>query len=173
MPITPDTKDWTWVLERPCDECGFESAGLDRAQVGAMIRANAATWCEQLAAGPAVGRRPSGDRWSTLEYGCHVRDVLRTMDGRLGLMLSEVDPVFANWDQDETALTKQYELQEPAPVGAALTAAATALAERFESLDAHEWSREGTRSNGSVFTIETLGLYMIHDSIHHLWDVAF
>lgn len=20
--IVPDTKDWTWVLERPCPECG-------------------------------------------------------------------------------------------------------------------------------------------------------
>ena len=25
-PITPDTKDWTWVLERPCPECGFDPA---------------------------------------------------------------------------------------------------------------------------------------------------
>ena len=23
-PIAPDTKDWTWVLEQPCAECGFE-----------------------------------------------------------------------------------------------------------------------------------------------------
>ena len=24
--ITPDTKDWTWVLERTCPECGFDPA---------------------------------------------------------------------------------------------------------------------------------------------------
>jgi hypothetical protein len=24
--ITPDTKDWTWVLERACPECGFDPA---------------------------------------------------------------------------------------------------------------------------------------------------
>jgi hypothetical protein len=23
MPITPDTKDWTWVVEERCPECGF------------------------------------------------------------------------------------------------------------------------------------------------------
>ena len=23
MTIIPDTKDWTWVLQRPCPECGF------------------------------------------------------------------------------------------------------------------------------------------------------
>ncbi|WP_458689292.1 hypothetical protein [Nocardia tengchongensis] len=25
MPIVPDAKDWTWVLERTCAECGFDS----------------------------------------------------------------------------------------------------------------------------------------------------
>ena len=24
-PIVPDTKDWTWVLDRPCEECGFDA----------------------------------------------------------------------------------------------------------------------------------------------------
>jgi hypothetical protein len=172
MPITPDSKDWTWVLERPCDECGFESDGFDRAQVGAMIRANAATWREQLAAGPAVRRRPSGDRWSTLEYGCHVRDVLRTMDGRLGLMLSEVDPVFANWDQDETAIADRYDEQDPVAVSGELESAAARLADHFDSVSADEWGRPGTRSNGSHFTVESLARYALHDLSHHVWDVT-
>ena len=28
MAITPDTKDWTWVLQRPCPECGFNTQGF-------------------------------------------------------------------------------------------------------------------------------------------------
>ncbi|MHB8274233.1 MAG: hypothetical protein ACYDC9_05635 [Dermatophilaceae bacterium] len=31
--------------------------------------------------------------------------------------------------------------------------------------------RTGRRSNGSVFTIETLGQYILHDVAHHLHDV--
>ena len=27
--ITPDDKDWTWVLERPCPECGFDTRTID------------------------------------------------------------------------------------------------------------------------------------------------
>jgi hypothetical protein len=23
--IIPDTKDWTWVLDRPCPECGLDT----------------------------------------------------------------------------------------------------------------------------------------------------
>ena len=25
-PVPADTKDWTWVMERPCPECGFVAA---------------------------------------------------------------------------------------------------------------------------------------------------
>ena len=28
MTIVPDTKDWTWVLQRPCAECGFNAQGF-------------------------------------------------------------------------------------------------------------------------------------------------
>jgi hypothetical protein len=37
-----------------------------------------------------------------------VRDVFRVAQFRLGLMLTEDDPAFANWDQDETAVSKNY-----------------------------------------------------------------
>ena len=35
------------------------------------------------------------------------------------------------------------------------------------------WDRRGTRSNGSVFTVESLGRYHLHDVVHHLWDVRW
>ena len=74
MTITPDTKDWTWVLQRRCPECGFDSREFPRTQVGAMLRSNAASWREVLSA-PDVRQRPRPDVWSPLEYACHVRDV--------------------------------------------------------------------------------------------------
>jgi hypothetical protein len=172
MTITPDTKDWTWVLERPCPDCGYDRADFDRHSIARVIRANAVTWQIELGRDD-VNVRPSPECWSVLEYACHVRDVYRIFDERVALMQSEDDPVFANWDQDETAVAGQYGLQDPVQVGVELNAAAQALAERIESLRDDEWDRPGTRSNGSVFTIETLGFYLIHDSIHHLWDVAY
>ena len=36
----------------------------------------------------------------------------------------------------------------------------------------NEWGRKGQRSDGAAFTIDTFGRYMVHDPIHHLWDVA-
>jgi hypothetical protein len=76
VPITPDTKDWTWVLDRVCPECGFDVRSFPREEVASLIRDNAARW-EGLLADSNVRQRPSDDRWSGLEYACHVRDVFR------------------------------------------------------------------------------------------------
>lgn len=171
MPITPDTKDWTWVLDRPCDECGFNSAEYSRDQIGAVIRANAQEWLVQLTRDD-VKVRPRDDSWSVLEYACHARDVYRIFLERVRLMLEEDDPVFANWDQNETAVAQRYDLQDPNVVGPEITVAAAILSGRFDVIEEDQWSRTGTRSNGSQFSVETLGIYMLHDSIHHLWDVS-
>ena len=105
MPITPDTKNWTWVVERPCAECGFDANTFAATDVPALLRANVAAWADVLARAD-VRIRPDDATWSPLEYGAHVRDVFRLYDHRLGLMLSETDPLYRNWDQDETAVAR-------------------------------------------------------------------
>ena len=37
---------------------------------------------------------------------------------------------------------------------------------------APQWDRPGRRSNGSVFTVDTLARYHLHDVEHHLHDVS-
>ena len=44
MSIEPDTKDWTWVLERPCPECGFDASAVVRERIPETVRRNAADW---------------------------------------------------------------------------------------------------------------------------------
>jgi hypothetical protein len=173
MPIEPDTKDWTWVLDRPCPECGFDASTVAAADVGQMVRDNAVGWQAVLARpGAELTTRPSDDRWSALEYACHVRDVLRLYDQRLALMLTEDDPDFANWDQDDAAIADRYNEQDPAQVAAAITEAAGPLADRFDSVTGDAWQRTGNRSDGARFTVDTFARYLIHDPVHHLNDVA-
>ena len=159
------------MLRRPCPECGLDTSSFDRAEIPAMTRANAAAWQDVLAA-PGAGRRPRQDKWSPLEYGCHVRDVFRLFGYRLGLMLTEDDPLFPNWDQDETALAERYAEQDPAEVARQLAAAAEALADGFAAVSGDQWLRPGRRSDGAAFTVETFGRYFIHDPVHHLYDVT-
>ena len=172
MAIVPDTKDWTWVLRRPCSECGFDTQGFAVQAVPEMIMANAAAWQDTLT-GPGDARiRPAPGKWSAVEYGCHVRDVFRLYDQRLELMLSQDDPLFPNWDQDETAVAERYQDQDPAEVAVALSEAGQAIAGRFAGVTGAQWQRTGRRSDGASFTVETFARYFIHDPVHHLHDVT-
>lgn len=172
MPITPDAKDWTWVLERPCPECGFDAAAIDRRHVGTLIVDNARSWRELLEGSSGLSDRPSEDRWSVLEYGCHVRDVFRLYHRRLLLMVNGDNPTFANWDQDVTAVEDRYNDQDPQQVAYDLNAAAAELASAFDHLTADQWLRTGTRSDGAHFTVESFARYLVHDPVHHLHDVS-
>ena len=166
--IEPDGKDWTWVLDRPCPECGFVAAEVEGVELGEQIRRNAASWALLLAA-PGATTRPDPTTWSPAEYAAHVRDVHRVMAGRLSLMLAQDDPIFANWDQDATAVSAAYLDLDPAAVAAQLVDAVEPVAARFESVTA--WDRTGNRSDGARFTVDSFARYFLHDPVHHLWDV--
>jgi hypothetical protein len=168
----PDDKDWTWVLRRPCAECGLDAARVPRSAIAALVTANAAAWSTVLADPDGVRTRPHPQVWSPLEYACHVRDVLRLYDERLHLMLTQHDPLFANWDQDVTALAAAYGEADPETVAVELRTAADTVAASFAAVRDPAWARTGRRSDGAAFTVESFGRYFVHDPIHHLWDVT-
>jgi hypothetical protein len=170
MAITPDTKDWTWVLTRPCAECGFDAGSVAFEDIPRLIRENAGRWAPVLGRADATVR-PDDHTWSALEYAAHVRDVFRIFTTRLGLMLAQDNPLFPNWDQDATAISERYNEQDPATVADELAEAAESAADAFSSVRPEDRQREGRRSDGAVFTVETLGQYFIHDPVHHLHDV--
>ena len=166
----PDTKDWTWVLQRPCPDCGFDASTLDRGAVATALRA-ANFRLIALLDDPLARERPAAEVWSAVEYGCHVRDVHRLFRYRLGLMLDEDDPLFANWDQDETAAESHYDEAVLDELVGDLAADGERLAEAFAAVRDDQWSRTGRRSDGAVFTVESFGRYLVHDPVHHVWDV--
>ena len=171
MTVRPDTKDWTWVIEKRCPECGFEASAIPLADLPDLVRGNAAAWSAVLAR-PDVRRRPEPGTWSPLEYGCHVRDACHVFAGRLALMLTADDPPFADWDQDATAIERDYPAQDPRQVAADLVRNAGEIADGFAAVRPDQWARTGRRSNGSVFTVATLARYFAHDPVHHLHDVG-
>jgi hypothetical protein len=169
--ITPDTKDWTWVLQEPCPECGFDATTVDPAAIGERVRTAIPRW-QAVLRRPDVRERPRDDVWSPLEYGCHARDVFTTFDGRLQLMLRVDGAEFANWDQDVSAVEGRYAEQDPAEVSTALAAAGAAIAARFDGVSGRQWERTASRSDGARFTTDSFGRYFLHDVEHHLYDVG-
>lgn len=168
----PDTKDWTWVLTRRCDQCGLSVGEIQPEDFAQRAFVAAEEWVQILRSSPAVTARPQPDVWSPLEYGAHVRDVYRLFDGRLVQMLEEDTPTFANWNQDETAINERYGEQDPEVVADELEAAAQVFVARIQALTPEQYRLRGIRSDGAVFTVVTFIQYFLHDVIHHLWDVT-
>jgi hypothetical protein len=171
MTIEPDTKDWTWVLERRCDECGFDAAAVPTEELSGRLLASAGSWVEVLVMQPGARDRPDERTWSPLEYGAHVRDVHRVMVGRLRSMLDEEDPQLDAWDQDAAAVEGGYDELDPAEVAEDLAAEARVAADLVAELRDDQWDRPGRRSDGSAFTAGSLVRYWLHDVEHHLYDV--
>jgi hypothetical protein len=169
--IEPDTKDWTWVLAEPCPECGLAAGSVPPTEVAARVVADLPRW-EAVLERPDAGQRPSPTTWSPTEYACHVRDVFVLFGQRVQLMLDEDDPMFANWDQDQTAIDADYASQRASDVAPQLVTAGRGIVAIFDAVPADAWGRVGRRTNGSVFTVETLAQYFLHDVVHHLHDVA-
>ncbi len=170
-PPVPDTRDWTVVLTKPCAECGFDAAVIEAPELADLVRRATAPWNSILARRDAAVR-PAPRVWSALEYGCHVRDLLGVFTARLVLMLEQTNPDFADWDQDAAAIEGRYWEQDPALVAAAIATATRANVAAWERVGVDDWARPGRRSNGSAFTVDSLGRYLLHDLRHHLADVG-
>ncbi|WP_067823838.1 DinB family protein [Nocardia inohanensis] len=190
MPIVADTKDWTWVLERACAECGFDPDAIAYAAVPGLVRDSAVRLGAALRR-PDAALRPDDSTWSDLEYAAHVRDVCRIFTHRLdiartaaarpGPQIGGYDaavtvtesgvPMFSNWDQDVTAVAENYAAQQPGAVAAELADVAEIAAAAFESVPEAERERAALRGNGSAFTIDSMARYFVHDLVHHVHDV--
>lgn len=171
MPIDPDTKNWTWVLQRRCDACGFDASSLPFREIPGLVVDNVGRWPAALELSDPSAR-PDDATWSPLEYAAHVRDVFRRFAVRLDAMTTLIDPVFDDWDQDATAVAERYGEQDPTTVLRELAEAGHAIADAFRAVPVDALGRTGHRSDGSVFTVESLGRYFVHDPIHHLVDVT-
>ena len=168
--IEPETKSWTWVLERECEECGFDARSVPRGEIGRLSREATEPW-PAFMAHPSVRARPHEACWSALEYGCHVRDAFRLGVYRVTRMMQEDNPRFDNWDQDVTAVAERYDLQDPTTVGGEILAAGNAFADLYDTVTVDQWNRPGLRSDGSPFTVDSFGRYFLHDIVHHVVDV--
>lgn len=172
MEIPPDGKDWTWVVERACPDCGFDPGAQTYDELPAVMRERSTVWPEVLAR-PDAAQRPGARTWSPLEYAAHLRDVCAVFRGRLESMLDRDDPLFENWDQDAAAVAGRYGEQDPGVVATELAVAAEAAAAAFAAVPPQTRGRTGRRGDGARFTVETLARYFAHEHVHHVWDVRY
>ena len=157
-----------------CARCGFDYQ-LDAAEVASTaIRAGADQLADLLTRTDVDLRtRRAPDRWSPLEYGCQVRDVLLVQRERVLAARRTDRPSFEPMGRDERVELDGYAGQDPAAVARQLRDAAAMFANDLARLRPDEWGRtlmyhfpvEMERS------LRWVAEHTEHEVQHHLLDV--
>lgn len=157
-----------------CEECGYGYDSLTRQQIVDALPDLAEQIGSILTSVPASALRahlrPAS--WSALEYGCHVRDVLRIQRERVLFAQVEDMPRFVSMRRDERALEEKYNEQNPAAVATAIRTGAGDLVKTLGGLDEEGWRRIGIYPwpESHVRTVEWIGRRTVHELAHHLFD---
>ena len=93
-------------------------------------------------------------------------------DWQRALTTADRPAVFANWDGDEAVVRGRYGEQPADRIAAELAAAAATAAGRLQRIGTGQWQRTGRRSDGAKYTVETFGRNLVHEAVHHLYDVT-
>lgn len=126
-----------------------------------------------LKAGAKVDVRPSPQRWSILEYGAHLRDVLLSIRDRIITASVLDEPTGSAIHREERVDLGFYSLDTPAEVASELAVAARLFVKTFASLPEGYESRQFFYSpvTPAKVTILWAGAQAVHESEHHLSDV--
>jgi DinB superfamily len=157
-----------------CAECLYEFESLTRGEIRTALLSLAGDHRQLLTSADLDRLRahPRAGSWSALEYGCHVRDVLRFQRDRVVLAQANDTPEFASMRRDERAVEERYNEQDPRAVAVQLATAARELADTLGTLSDAGWQRPGVYPwpVREVRTVEWIGQRSAHELAHHLFD---
>jgi hypothetical protein len=138
----------------------------------------AAAWREFLmtADDETLRTNPEPGVFSPVQYGAHVRDILRVYGDRVLLAIAEDDPEVPTWHPSETEWAR-YNALGRQELADDLEIQAERLAAILDALDDDAWSRTVTRQalvagtdNVYRFTVAGIAAYAVHEEYHHLLD---
>jgi hypothetical protein len=168
---------WQWprTATDACPQCGFHAAALPRSALAPTLLDSAAAWQEFLLAAEDAYLRtnPEPGVFSPLQYGAHVRDILRVYGDRVLLAVEQENPTFPQFNPEED-VWEAYNQLAAAELAVDLDAQARRLAGILEGLAPEGWSRTLTRDGGKdgvfTFTVSGQACYAVHEAHHHLLD---
>ena len=170
--------EWPRAATDECPQCGMHPGAQPPETLGAMAVELAADWREFLMAADDEYLRtnPEPGVFSPIQYGAHVRDILRVYGDRVLLAVAEDDPevpTFHPSDEEWAA----YNALDRGVLASDLEAQADRLEAILDGLDDDAWSRTVTRAalvagtDGVYrFTVAGIASYAVHEAHHHLLD---
>ncbi len=156
-----------------CEVCGFVWDRVSPAEVAPRIVLATSKFDRLLKSDPErARRRPTPDRWSALEYGCHVRDVLIHVRDRVVLGAVDDNPTPHALYGSQRIELGLYANEVPSVVGDELRVVGALFGRTFDSLPPgfgdrpmfHGWPRAATR------TLSWVAAQALHECEHHLAD---
>lgn len=154
-----------------CDKCGFNGEEWSDAAAISTIGDLPAGFVEAVAglSSDELLRRPVEGQWSIAEYADHVREVLFGMRFLLEIATSQPG---TNLGQSPSSLFEP----EPRPIDidaalAGIRRETTSLIESFSVLSPHELESVVILDGANVDP-RWMVRHAVHDSTHHLFDIA-
>jgi DinB superfamily len=157
-----------------CEDCGFVWERVDRGEIAARVLVSADAVADVLATNPPnAAVRPSPTRWSSVEYGAHIRDVLLTVRDRLVIGLVEDNPGFKPLYKDERLEIGLYRGDTAPAIASELRAAAAMFARLFDAIDPALLSRRVQYGFPDPMerTLLWMGQQAVHETEHHRTDI--
>jgi hypothetical protein len=157
-----------------CADCDFNYDLKQASAAGDRIRELVAEVGALLLDGEIDTRaRPRRDVWSSLEYGCHIRDVLLVQRERVlgARRVSGAD--CASMGREERVDHDGYNEQESADVARQLADAALLFSNVLARLTADDWDRTVVYNYPEVYerSLRWVAVHTVHDVQHHLLDI--
>ncbi|HEV2427736.1 MAG TPA: DinB family protein [Acidimicrobiales bacterium] len=156
-----------------CPVCGFKRDLVEPADVAPRVSAAVDEFARLLSTDTvALTARPEPMRWSVLEYGSHLRDVLIALRERTLTAAVEDTPTGVPIHRDERVALGAYRLDDPATVAHELRTVAALFVRTTSALPPGALGRRLVYSPVSPVevTVEWLGTQAVHESEHHLLD---
>jgi hypothetical protein len=149
---------------------GYDEAAADAA--ASTVRDVCARIAELLRTVPDedLRRRPTAQRWSPLEYACHLRErVLMALRGEGGTAIT--------MGRDERAVDDGYAAQDPNEVAVQVEQSARLFADLLDRLDRlgpDRWDLEVAYlfPEPSMRSLRWVAVHTAHEAVHHLADMG-
>jgi hypothetical protein len=158
-----------------CAQCGFSWAPLTRAVFASRMSEAVESFVDVLQKARAnVERRPSRERWSILEYGGHLRDVILSVRERIVLASILDVPVGTPIFRDERIDIGFYTQDAAADVAVELQVATYLFLKTVATLPAGFEARGLVYSTRTPLEITIAGAMSnaLHECEHHLADAT-
>jgi hypothetical protein len=170
--------DWTRIQREPCPQCGGNPAATEPPALGEHAVDLARRWRAFLleADDTYLRTNPEFGINSPIQYGAHVRDVLRVATQRMQLGLAEDGPTVPIFNPPQEVWEEYNRLDVDALAGD-LEDRAGEFAAVIAGIDGDDrWERTVVNDRGPygvyTFTIAGLARNAVHEAHHHLLDAT-